>query len=253
MMINLSEKGSSRKDLKKMFLLSGYIICLLAVTFPSFASVRHAHIRQDTSAVIDLRSFSKQQMSEYRHSPDFHYFNSEEEDQGLWSRIRIWVFRKIYDLITFGTDTNIGKTILAILIVGIIILAAYKITRTDNTQLFAKRNSNLNLLNLSKQEIQQTDFDQLIKDAVSVNNYRLAVRLWYLTTLKNLAAKGFIQWKSGKTNYEYVKELNDPAYSGIFARLTHVFEYCWYGEVAVSPSVYENIREQFLKFNRQIG
>jgi hypothetical protein len=96
------------------------------------------------------------------------------------------------------------------------------------------------------------DFDVLIRQALAVGNYRLAVRYNYLRTLHKLADRNLIMMAADKTNYQYVTELNDSRYRNDFASLTLSYEYVWYGEFAVEENIYRKIERGFTGFNQKI-
>ena len=117
---------------------------------------------------------------------------------------------------------------------------------------FQRRTISTNLTVLPDEEEHlsaSTDYIKLIAQAVTNNNYRLAVRYHYLQTLQKLAAKGEIQFSVDKTNYQYVRELYDKPYKNQFARLTLIYEYAWYGGFATDEILFAAIQTNFKTFN----
>ncbi len=99
------------------------------------------------------------------------------------------------------------------------------------------------------EDIHTLDFGVAIDEAVSQRNYRLAVRLLYLQTLKRLTDAGLIDYKPDKTNRQYVHELSAPRQAG-FEGLTRQFEFVWYGDFPVDETRFRAIQEQFYQFSR---
>jgi hypothetical protein len=91
-------------------------------------------------------------------------------------------------------------------------------------------------------------YDKEIAAAVAAGNYRLAVRLWYLQTLKLLTESGLIDYRFGRTNQHYVNQLSRHSLYKDFSRLTRNFEYTWYGQFQLSAEAYERMREDFVQF-----
>lgn len=83
-------------------------------------------------------------------------------------------------------------------------------------------------------------------------NYRLAVRLLYLQTLKHLSDKEIIDWQPNKTNLAYVAEVQNGQGYEEFTPLTHQFEYVWYGDFKLDKSAYEHIQLAFQQFNNRL-
>jgi hypothetical protein len=96
------------------------------------------------------------------------------------------------------------------------------------------------------------DYENALKRAVAAQNYRLAIRLMYLQTLKELALGNLIQYRQERTNNEYLMQLFPTSYYKDFFRLTRNFEYAWYGQFAVSPSSFDQIQSDFAAFKHRI-
>lgn len=95
---------------------------------------------------------------------------------------------------------------------------------------------------------QHTDFQRLINTAIQQQNYRLAVRYYYLQSLQKLAAKSLIEYAPDKTNFEYLRELSGKKFRNDFAALTLNYEYAWYGEFEITAPVFEKIQQKFKQF-----
>lgn len=98
----------------------------------------------------------------------------------------------------------------------------------------------------------ETDFAALINQALQNNNYRQAVRYQYLRTLHRLAEKNLLQTAPDKTNYQYVRELQNTMFQNDFASLTRNYEYVWYGGFDVGQEQYRKIETGFTQFNQKI-
>ena len=95
-------------------------------------------------------------------------------------------------------------------------------------------------------------YDKEIKQAIAHQNYRLATRLWYLRTLKDLAERDIIQYKQDKTNSDYVNELYRTPYYKNFFRLTRSFEYTWYGHFELTADSFDLLQKDFVTFKQQL-
>jgi len=145
------------------------------------------------------------------------------------------------------------QLMLWILAVLFILFILYKLFLTEGA--FRKNSKNLNSLEpQAEEEIinEQSDFEQLIKQAFQKDNYRLAVRYHYLKTIHKLADKNLISLAADKTNYQYVREISNPNYQNDFAALTLKYEYVWYGEFAIDESIYKRMEPDFLQFNNKL-
>jgi hypothetical protein len=98
----------------------------------------------------------------------------------------------------------------------------------------------------------ESDFDNLISQAIQNNNYRQAIRYQYLRTLHKLADKNFIELAMDKTNFQYVREIADPVFQNDFASLTLNYEYVWYGEFMIDKNVYQKLEMNFNGLNQKL-
>lgn len=96
------------------------------------------------------------------------------------------------------------------------------------------------------------DYDAEIKNAVQQQNYRLAIRLYYLQLLKELAQRNMIQYQTGFTNADYIRQLSTTNYYKTFFRLTRHFEYCWYGQMPINSANFNMVQHDFETFKQQL-
>ncbi|MFN8247218.1 MAG: DUF4129 domain-containing protein [Ferruginibacter sp.] len=111
---------------------------------------------------------------------------------------------------------------------------------------YARRDAAIDL-QPEKEEIQDTDFRQLIRHSVSQGDYRKAMQ--YLNVLQQLSAGGHADAAHRKkTNAAYVKEV-PAAIRQPFAALTLIYEYVWFGHQEITGSRYSELEQAFSRFN----
>ncbi|MFK7799277.1 MAG: DUF4129 domain-containing protein [Aureispira sp.] len=95
--------------------------------------------------------------------------------------------------------------------------------------------------------LQEADVEGFLAQSLQQKDYRLAIRLYYLAIIKELAAKGIIDWKRDKTNGQYLRELRRKQYPQLkaFKSVTRVFEYVWYSNMAFDSGQFEEVRIDF--------
>ncbi len=209
-----------------------------------------AIIKLDTSKV-NIRNFDAEKIKTYIKKKDFIYTDAPPETQSLWDRFWRWVWRIINSL-TSGVAGGVVKYVALTLA---LILALYLVVKFVGLDLiiFAKKPLATEItFNETLENIHEINFDQEIEKALQQNNFRLAVRLLYLQTLKNLSLNNIIVWQLQKTNQVYVTEINNPSQKQQFANLTQQFEYVWYGEFFIDKPIFTLINNSFHQFNLQI-
>ena len=96
------------------------------------------------------------------------------------------------------------------------------------------------------------EYNDLIQEAESKNNFNLAVRYLYLQSLKRLSDRELILFAPDKTNNLYVQELYGQNYQHEFASLTLNYEYAWYGKFAIDSMRYQKLKDEFILFNKKV-
>jgi len=82
------------------------------------------------------------------------------------------------------------------------------------------------------------DFDADIRQAVALQDYRQAVRLLYLQTLKQLEDQGRIEWNPSKTPAQYMRQVNQPS----FSEMSRLFIQVRYGNFDATEDMYERMK-----------
>jgi hypothetical protein len=125
---------------------------------------------------------------------------------------------------------------------------------SSNILLFRKKSKSVGADDADNEadNIFERDYETEIAAATSAGNFRLAVRLLYLHTLKNLSAAGMIDYRYGRTNQDYVADMRSHSQHPAFSRLTRHFEYIWYGQFPLSAEAFRNLQADFTQFKNSL-
>lgn len=222
-----------------------YILLLLSI-----AGIAQPTNGYDTAYVIQ-KHFNNASINEYKKDKQFQYDSIKEPVDSIWDRF--WrAFWNLIDRLLAGRAGRNTLWIIAILVfVAAILFIIFKMMG-DKATLFTSGGKGINY-EVGEENIHTISFEDAIKNALDTENYRLAVRLIYLLSLKNLSDKLLIDWKPGKTNSAYIFEMkNHPAYYS-FNHLTMEFEYAWYGGEQVNRELYQQFDESFKEFKSKIN
>ncbi|MEL7121066.1 MAG: hypothetical protein AAFO07_16555 [Bacteroidota bacterium] len=99
-----------------------------------------------------------------------------------------------------------------------------------------------------EENIEEADIFHYINQAKEAGNYSLAVRLYYLETLKQLSLSNTIKWKKDKTNLDYIREMNGSDLYESFRYITNIFENVWYGDRKLEKDSFVEIEKSFTTF-----
>lgn len=98
---------------------------------------------------------------------------------------------------------------------------------------------------ITAENIENADINTLIKNAENSDDFRLAIRYYYLLVLKNLSLRGYIKFEDDKTNTEYLNEINSKPFSNKFAYTSYLYNYIWYGEFSLNFEQYNKAKSNF--------
>lgn len=98
------------------------------------------------------------------------------------------------------------------------------------------------------EDIHETDIEGLLQKAIIDKEYRLAVRYYYLSVLKELSHKKLIEYHKDKTNSEYLFEIEDQTTRTKFSYLSYVYSYIWYGDFPIDEANFKLAQEKYQSF-----
>lgn len=153
----------------------------------------------------------------------------------------------------------LGK-ILLYLGIGVMILCAialiYFIVKnispsSGNTEVTNNLRPSEQLKDIEK-DLNKSDLEKALEAALAANDYRTAIRIYYLMIVKELSNKQWIKWKQDKTNGEYLREMSLREEYHTFRELTINFEKVWYGDAIINEERFSSMRPSFDLFIQQI-
>lgn len=188
---------------------------------------------------VDTLACDTLQLAEWRNNPDYDYGRELlQVDRSIWDGLIEWWNRLINRLFSkvFGMD---DATVLIWCLCGLVLLIlvlwyVYK----KNPRFFIRSKAAAISYTVEEDTIYGVDFDKRIAEALARNDYRTAVRMVYLQTLKRLSDEGRIDWQIYKTPTEYVREIS----SADFRMLTHHFIRIRYGNFEASETLFNSMR-----------
>lgn len=214
-------------------------------------TIAQKRVQNDTSKIA-VRSFDDNALQKLKQDRDFQYDRLIEPVKSIWERFWDWVWGQIAQMMR----TKQGKTtvwlVLFVLGAAAIVFFIVKVMGMNKEGLFGRSSGNSLPYTTTEEDINNISFDEAIRAAIDNRNFRLAIRLLYLQSLKHLSDKGYIDWQINKTNTDYISEVSGKPWQSLFKKLTYNFEYTWYGEMNVADEDFKNLHGQFQQFNNQL-
>ena len=225
---------------------------LALVVEPPYSSMQRGVNPFDSIIIpgpVTIRRVSKSMVDSLKASDDFWYANAErpkkkkqeakEQPGGKTIFEQRW-FRSLLWVVILSSFIGVVFWYLVSSNIFVFSKVARKIDSSDGTS-------------EAEENIFSIPYEKEIDAAIASGNYRLAIRLWYLRTLKELSGKELIDYRYGRTNQDYVAQLASSSYYRDFFRLTRHFEYTWYGQFDLSADAYNLLQHDFVKFHNNLG
>ena len=178
------------------------------------------------------------QLAVWRENPRYDY-DRELVDGGqnllewFWETVTRWFFE------TFDTVLDNDVVACALIIAGVVLTGflAWLIWK-KNPRLFRRSEDAPLDYETSEDTIYGIDFDDAIARAVAGGDYRQAVRLTYLQTLKHLSDNGHIDWQPSRTPMQYMRQMDSKP----FHDLTRHFIRVRYGNFEATEQLFQQMK-----------
>jgi hypothetical protein len=209
----------------------------------------------DTTSVEspDLRIPSDERLKEISEMKKYSY-NEPQKALSFWDKIVITVRRWLRNLLdNVWVEYFLKGSAILIFIVVLIALINQMLKGEIKSAITGKKDRSLLNLNIDDGDLSTNNIDRLIAQALEKKNYGLAVRFLYQKSLLLLKEHELIHFKQDKTNYEYLKELNDHPSASYFDRLTYFHEYIDYGHFEIDKDRYQKVKDVFTKFQNSLN
>ena len=100
------------------------------------------------------------------------------------------------------------------------------------------------------EDIRDLNLDDMLARALEENNYKLAVRIKFLISLKSLTNTKRIKWSKDKTNRDYSRELSTTSFYREWQEVSMLFERVWYGDANINKTVFEEVSPVIDRFQQ---
>jgi hypothetical protein len=217
-----------------------------------FVDDAHLYAKPDTVQVT-TRSFDEGQLSTLKADEDLQYKEPPTIAESIFDRLKQALSRFLESLFDGAIHTNWGRVFSYLIAIGLIVVVILMLLKVDAFKIFySGRVQAAQTYSVLDENIHEMDFDKLIAEAISQNEYRRATRLVFLNALKLLADRDLIQWEMGKTNHDYLLEVKHDHLKNGLHQLNYFFEYAWYGNFNVSREKFSKVQEVFNAWRKQM-
>ena len=187
----------------------------------------------------DTLTIDSAQIAQWQAQNDFDY-NREVVGGGV--TFTEWLMENLNELLRdlFGQTWRSDYTWLVLAVVGAVVvgIVVWYVWRFHPGIFMRQKDEQT--YEETEDTIYGVDFDRVISQALGREDYREAIRMTYLQTLKALSDSQQIDWQPFKTPSQYVRELSDSA---AFRMLTAHFLRVRYGNFAATRQLYDEVEQ----------
>ena len=141
-----------------------------------------------------------------------------------------------------GSVSNFIAYALIIILIGVVIYLIF-----SNVQVEKKIDDpEINMLDI--EDIEEVDALDGFKKAITVSDYRSAIRMQFIKVLQMLQEGNHINWRPEKTNRDYSRELSGTKLKTSFKELSSIYELVWYGNTSIDKDIFERLNPSFDRF-----
>ncbi len=222
-----------------------------------FISTSISFAKQITDSTLSyVHRFDREEYFKLKNSGDYEYVEDGEKALSLLERILEWIAKILQKILPENSikmpsgnsyDSVIFSWVIVIVFMAILIFIFIKMKKEGLFKSKAKRIIPEEF-DIIEENIHEIAFIDEITQAENESNFRRAIRLHYLNTLKHLDDNGFIKWTPNTTNSDFKRMMRNSPYFDAFKELLWIYEYAWYGLSNPNLDDYTKLKEAYITF-----
>ena len=218
---------------RRLYIIAA-IVCIIGFFQQTKAQLIFDSTSNAKSFIVEQKKFDKKKWERITKDIDFNETKEKKDSTRNYNFSFSFLNGSVAQIIFFT---------LIIAVLGFILFKLFGGNLTISNKKL-KNAPNYNVLDL-EENIQETNLEAFLQDALNNNSYRLAIRVYYLMIIKELSIKEWIIWKKDKTNSEYIYEIRQKPCHQQFREVTIAFERVWYGNTDINEVDYHYLSPVF--------
>lgn len=226
----------------------------------SLATFQQKEIQYDSDSQRIPVSLNPEKIETYKNDDAFHYVDPAEEANwqtlfkqwlsNIWNSFWHWLLGDSQGSGFWSFVIHILPYLILAGLIGFIIWLFFKLN--PGARLLQTKEEPAIFFTEEEEIIKTKDIQKLIDKALKNNNYRLAVRFYYLLILKRLTEAELIEYEFDKTNSDYFSEITSETINTGFRKATNLYDYIWYGNFTVTEADFKKAQVTFNQLNTTI-
>lgn len=204
------------------------------------------------SLLLKTISVDTHTFEQFKNDRLYNYYEAKIREKSIFERMRddfINWFNRTLNKSLSSKEADLIFFLLGLLLTAIVVFIVYRV----NPALFYINKRSKLLYSVEEEDIEGTDFDKLIRNALQQKEYGEAVRWQYTKTLKILNSAEIISWDPNKTVNEYVYEVKRPDIRNRFRDLSRQFTYFRYGNGVAGEESFEAVKKESEEIERSVN
>jgi hypothetical protein len=216
------------------------LLCIFAFAFLFYIQNVKAveFIRKDT-VVLAAVSFDSTLYKEFQTQKNFNYYSQKPDEPNAWRRLQEKVYLWLTEHLAPALTSKQFNIILIIALIAVLVLAIIFLFVYKPSLFYINRELNYQI---NEEDIERTNFEKQIRNAIEKGEYQEAIRWNYLKILKTLNERGIISFGSNKTVNEYVYEMKRKDLKPDFKNISMQFIYYRYGNGEASRETFDKFK-----------
>lgn len=197
----------------------------------------------------DTLSCNTDRLAHWQNNPSYNYNRElQAPELDLYGWLKMQLMKLLEKIFGSSFANEYAEPILIIIFILIVLLLVWFVYR-KRPDLFMRAGKKTMPYTVHEDTIYGVDFEAEIAAAISRGDYKEAVRLLYLQTLKFMSDNEIIDWQLYKTPTQYVYEVKSETKREPFRNLTNRFLRVRYGNFEATGQLFNEMKE----LQREVG
>ena len=191
---------------------------------------------------MDPIIYDTEKIAAYQSDSRYDYLSQIElPDYSWFDLVARWFNRLINSIFSGKFEEKVTTPVMIIIFLIILITTLYFLYK-KRPELFMRSKKNIPIpYTVEEENIHRINFNKEIDAALQAKDYRLAIRLLYLQTLRFLSDNDLIDWQIHKTPTEYLYEITNQEMKQPFRLITNHFLHIRYGNYQATCELFETM------------
>lgn len=200
--------------------------------------------------------FDEQKLEELKNDDDYNY-DEISNQTSLWTDFKEWLMSTLKEIFGIEDFSGFWEFVFDVLpyvslFAFLAVIVWYLLKYNTGSQIMRQHDKAKVTLTEEEELLMKKNLEDLANQAIADEQYRLAIRYLYLNCLKRLDMKRLVRFTNEKTNYDYIREIDQADIASAFKTITIAYEQIWYGGLVFDQQYFTQVKNQVEKFHQKL-